>query len=213
MFTHKSVTITAPADVPIVTVLEAKQQLHLDTTEDDKLIEHYIKTATAFCEHYTQRAFVKQQYTAYLATIGPCIVLPHPPALPEPAPIVEYYDSDTETWEEVDSSEYVYDWQSQPATICQATCSPHYSPTWCHSHIIPDCGSGGGTNSGSRYRVTWWAGYGVEASSVPLLVKQAILLLTAHYYERRLASDNYSTEEIPFGVTVLLDSIRWRFYA
>lgn len=202
--------MTAPADVPIVTVLEAKQQLHLDTTEDDRLIEHYIKTATAFCEHYTQRAFVKQQYTAYLDSIGPCVVLPHPPALQEPAPIVEYYDSDTETWEEVDPSEYVYDWQSQPATICQSSCSVHISPTWCQSRI-PDCH--GGSHSGSRYRVTWWAGYGVEASDVPLLVKQAIMLLTAHYYERRLASDNYSTEEIPFGVTVLLDSIRWRFYA
>lgn len=210
MFTHKSVTMTAPADVPIVTVLEAKQQLHLDTTEDDRLIEHYIKTASAFCEHYTQRAFVKQQYTAYLDSIGPCIVLPHPPALQEPAPIVEYYDSDTETWEEVDPSEYVYDWQSQPATVCQSSCSPHRSPTWCQSRV-PDCN--GGSHSGSRYRVTWWAGYGEAASDVPLLVKQAIMLLTAHYYERRLASDNYSTDEIPFGVTVLLDSIRWRFYA
>ena len=210
MFTHKSVTMTAPADVPIVTLLEAKQQLHLDTTEDDRLIEHYIKTASAFCEHYTQRAFVKQQYTAYLDSIGPCVVLPHPPALQEPAPIVEYFDSDTETWEEIDPSEYTYDWHSQPATICQSSCSPHRSPTWCQGRT-PDCHSG--SHSGSRFRVTWWAGYGDEASAVPLLVKQAIMLLTAHYYERRLASDNYSTEEIPFGVTVLLDSIRWRFYA
>lgn len=210
MFTHKSVTMTAPAVVPLVTVLEAKQQLHLDTTEDDRLIEHYIKTATAFCEHYTQRAFIKQQYTAYLDSIGPCVVLPHPPALQEPAPIVEFYNSDTETWDEIDPTEYVYDWQSQPATICQSSCSAHISPTWCQSRI-PDCPAGNGP--GSRYRVTWWAGYGSEASDAPLLVKQAIMLLTAHYYERRLASDNYSTDEIPFGVTVLLDSIRWRFYA
>ena len=210
MFTHKSVTMTAPADVPIVTVLEAKQQLHLDTTEDDRLIEHYIKTATVFCEHYTQRAFIKQQYTAYLDSIGPCVVLPHPPAMPEPVPIVEFYNSDTETWDEIDPTEYVYDWQSQPATICQSSCSPHRSPAWCQGRT-PECS--GGNSPGSRYRVTWWAGYGSEASDAPLLVKQAIMLLTAHYYERRLASDNYSTDEIPFGATVLLDSIRWRFYA
>ena len=56
-------------------------------------------------------------------------------------------------------------------------------------------------------------GYGEFGTSVPLLVKQAILLLTAHYYERRLASDNFSETEIPFGVSVLLDSVRWRFYS
>jgi len=207
MFTHTSVTETVPTLIPVVTVLEAKQQLHLDTTEDDVLIEHYIRTATAFCEHYTQRAFIKKQYTAYLREFGSCIVLPHPPALAEPAPVVEYYDSDTEQWEVIDPNEYVYDWQSQPATRCKSSCGSAINNTWCLPTPPPCAGAT------SKYRVTWWAGYGEASESVPLLIKQAILLLTAHYYERRLASDNFSTDEIPFGVTVLLDSIRWRFYA
>ena len=105
---------------------------------------------------------------------------------------------------------YVYDWYSQPATICKATCGPIADNIWC---VPKDPCIGGDTNAGEpKLRVTWWAGYGTDSTDVPQLVKQAIMLLTAHYYERRLASDNFSTEEIPFGVTVLLDSVRWRYY-
>ena len=212
MFQHTSVTQTVPPTVSPVTVLEAKVQLHLETTEDDHMIQHYIDVATAYCEHYTQRALLTQQYTAYYSTVPHCIVLPFPPALPEPAPIVEY-KNDLGEWEEVDPSDYVYNWTSQPATICRNNCGPILPGSdgnvWC----LPLWGRPGCDNGAPVFRVTWWAGYGEGGSSVPLLVKQAILLLTAHYYERRLASDNFSETEIPFGVTVLLDSIRWRFYA
>lgn len=210
MFTHKSITTTVPSETELVTVLEAKQQLRLENTEDDRLVKHYIDTATAFCEHYTQRSFGKKQFTVYYADIRHCLILPFPPALPDPPPIVESYNSDTESWEVVDPSMYVYDWHNQPATICKATCGPIADNLWC---VPKNPCIGSDPNSGeAKLRVTWWAGYGTESADVPLLVKQAIMLLTAHYYERRLASDNYSTEEIPFGVTVLLDSIRWRYY-
>ena len=204
MLAHRSVTQTVPPTAPVLTLLEAKQQLRIDTTEDDALIENYIAVACAYCEHYTARSFVSRQFTAYYTEIPPCVVLPHPPAQPDPPPVVEIRDENN-LWEVVDPAEYVFDYHSQPASICFSPCG---STVFCN----PSCSSASCGSDAAVLRITWWAGYGEDGTAVPLLVKQAVALLTAHYYERRLASDSFSEAEIPFGVTVLLDSVRWRFY-
>jgi uncharacterized phiE125 gp8 family phage protein len=60
--------------------------------------------------------------------------------------------------------------------------------------------------------VTWWAGYGASGTSVPAAIRHAILMLVAHWYERRMAADSMSGNEIPYGVKSLLDSQRWGSY-
>jgi uncharacterized phiE125 gp8 family phage protein len=48
------------------------------------------------------------------------------------------------------------------------------------------------------------AGYGDLASDVPKRVKQAMLLIIGHLYERREQSTEKALSEIPFGVKALL---------
>lgn len=198
MFTHHSVTQTVAADQSPITVLDAKLQLHLDTTEDDLLIASYIRAATAYAEHYTQRCLLRSQYVAFYYSLGPITYLPFPPALPDDDPIIEYRDGDI--WSEIPASDYYYDAAVHPAVVAKANCA-----SW-------PCPADSCYPARPNYRITWWAGYGQEGARVPILARQAIMLLTAHYYERRLASDNISTATIPFGVKELLDALRWRFY-
>lgn len=52
--------------------------------------------------------------------------------------------------------------------------------------------------------VTFLAGYGLTVASIPQNVKQAILMLVAHWYKNREAAGVKDDPEIPFSVSALL---------
>jgi uncharacterized phiE125 gp8 family phage protein len=60
--------------------------------------------------------------------------------------------------------------------------------------------------------LTFWAGYGPDATNVPQVVKHAMLMLLAFWYERRQAVDSMSSSQSPYGVKALLDSAKWGSY-
>jgi uncharacterized phiE125 gp8 family phage protein len=61
--------------------------------------------------------------------------------------------------------------------------------------------------------ITWWGGYGEDGRSVPSQIRHAILMLVAHWYDRRESVLTGSiSKEIEFGVHSLLDSCRWGAY-
>jgi uncharacterized phiE125 gp8 family phage protein len=94
------------------------------------------------------------------------------------------------------TSEYRVDRDAEPGVIRTV-----YAGTW-PSHLIDR----------NSITVTWWAGYGEDGTKVPRVVKSAILMLVGFWYERRLAADQASANEVPFGVQALLDSIKWGSY-
>lgn len=60
---------------------------------------------------------------------------------------------------------------------------------------------------GGHAEIRFTAGYGTEWESVPADLRQAVLLLGAHYYENR--SDGVVTgASMPFGVLVLIEAYR-----
>lgn len=59
-----------------------------------------------------------------------------------------------------------------------------------------------------RYEITFTAGLGDDWNTVPGDLRQAILLLAAHFFERRHASDETSLKDLPHGVDRLLASHR-----
>jgi uncharacterized phiE125 gp8 family phage protein len=93
------------------------------------------------------------------------------------------------------SHEYRVDRNSTPGAI-----SPLYEQAW-PVHRRDD----------NSVTITWWGGYGEDGRSVPTQVKHAMLLLVAHWYDRREAVLTGSiSKEIEFGVKSMLDSCRWR---
>ena len=62
-------------------------------------------------------------------------------------------------------------------------------------------------------QVTWWAGFGPDPKDVPIKIRHAILMLVGQYYERRLATENQSSFEVPYGVQALLDASKWGAYS
>jgi len=97
----------------------------------------------------------------------------------------------------LDATQYRVDRDSAPGVIRY-----NYSGSW-PSHLF-DFGA---------VEVTWWGGYGPDATSVSQRIKSAILWLVGMWYERRMAADQASLGEMPFGVKAMLDSIRWGSYA
>jgi hypothetical protein len=57
-------------------------------------------------------------------------------------------------------------------------------------------------------RVTYWAGYGEDATSCPQRLKQAIKYLAGHFYETRNMATNELTREVTMTLSNLLGAFR-----
>ena len=185
-------------EVEPVSVADAKLHLRVDSETDDTYIAGLISAAREWCEVYTDRTFVHTQYAMTMDTFPWEIELPRPPvavAAGNTATAVTYA-RETGGTDTLPTSEYRVDRNAEPGVIRTV-----YAGTW-PSHLIDR----------NSITVTWWAGYGEDGTKVPKVVKSAILMLVGFWYERRLAADQASANEVPFGVHALLDSIKWGSY-
>lgn len=148
-----------------------------DTTEDDALIERYIRAATAWAENFTGRAFIDQTWDYYTDTfpkivsgsiVGRSIRIPKPP-------LIEIAGVFARDGSEVAFSSFVTDYAT-PSIYLAATGS------WPIIDIAPNA-----------VRVRFRAGYVDESGSpapdgaVPEDIKAAIAIYTATLYENREA--------------------------
>lgn len=158
----------APAVEPVL-LAEAKAHVREDTTDSDTLLTALIVAATEYVEERTGRALITQTWS--LAMDGaPCgndaIRLPRPPL--QSVTSITYVDEagDTQTW---DAANYRVDTHSEPARITLAA-----DAVW----PVPQFVAGAVT-------VVYEAGYGDAGTDVPQAIRQAILLLVAHWYDNR----------------------------
>jgi len=191
--------VTEPASEP-VSVAEAKAHLRVDTADDDSYIGTLIVAAREWVQSYLDRALVTQQLTVKLDTFPDEIELPRPPVASGgtlTATTVSYTLSSGST-AAMSVSEYRVDRDATPGVVRTV-----YAGTW-PTHLADS----------NAVSVTWWAGYG-EASDVPAVIRHAILMLVAHWYESRQAavSTGAVPQDVPFGVKSLLDSKKWGSYA
>jgi uncharacterized phiE125 gp8 family phage protein len=107
------------------------------------------------------------------------------------------YESIDGTTKTVPSNEYRVDRDSVPAVIRNV-----YNGTWPSDALF----------DANAVTLTFWAGYGPDAANVPQVVKHAMLMLLAFWYERRQAVDSMSSSQSPYGVKALLDSAKWGSY-
>jgi uncharacterized phiE125 gp8 family phage protein len=150
--------VTRPAVEP-VTVATAKSHARIATTADDVLLDTLIRTARAQIEALIGAALINQVWR--LLRPWPRdneILLPLRP--------------------------------TQSVTEVRAVGTATALPTSAWSLLIAEDGEGsvriaGDVTRAASLTVTFAAGYGATAESVPAPLRQAILLLTTHWYDNR----------------------------
>ena len=184
-------TITPPTTEP-VTLQEVKDHLRIVHDDEDDLIESYKIAARKHIEFtLTWRALITQELQLSLDSFPPRatyyspyfikakndeIVLPYPPV--QEIVSITYKDKDgTETT--IPADDYIVDTDSEPARIVPAP-----GESWPTEDLYPL----------GAVKIKFKAGYGDTKEDVPNELRQAILMLTAHFYENR--------EQVVIGATV-----------
>lgn len=186
--------ITAPPVEPI-TLADAKAHLRRDDSDEDDLISALIEAARQHIDGkdgILGRALVEQSWQLAL-TVFPAggIRVPLPPLIEVES--ITYLDT-AGAEQTLAESEYQI-LESEPAMIL-----PAYGKSWpatrCQAEAI---------------KVRFTAGYAPAAGSptdyrenVPQAIRQAMLLLIAHWYENRGATTERSAMPLPFAVQALL---------
>lgn len=191
-------TLSRPVVEP-VSLAEAKSHCRVDGTQDDGYIQGLISSAREWVESYMDETIIHTQYVMKLDQFPAEITLPRPPmatAGTTTAVAITYTVDSSGQTATLSTSQYRVDRDSMPGTL-----RPLYGEVW-PPHLMDY----------NSITVTWWGGRHSDASDVPQRIKTAILWLVGMWYERRMAADQVSLSEIPFGVKSLLDSVKWGGY-
>lgn len=193
--TYELSLVTPPA-IECVSLDEAKLHCRIDGTDEDALIHGLIRTARTLVEQHSLHALITQTWDLKLHAFPACdhIEIPLPPL--QSVTSVKYKNSagSETTW---GTSNYIVDTGSRPGRVVLA-----YGITWPTFTAYPSL----------PVTVRFVAGYGSGAGDTPEEARQAMLLLIAHWYDRREATAGGSNlpKTIPFAVDALLADLRAR---
>jgi uncharacterized phiE125 gp8 family phage protein len=188
--------VVQPAAEPVSTAT-AKAHLRVDISTDDTLIGTLITAAREMVERHTRRSLI---YTGYRYTLdyfpGGPIHLPRLPVVSANAstvfayatPRIQYVDQAGVTQTMTVSTEYELDLASNPPRIVQPPDVVWPTPKSYKVNAIT---------------IDFVSGYGSSASDVPALLRQAVLMLVAHWYENREAVGSVGTS-VPLAVDSIL---------
>jgi uncharacterized phiE125 gp8 family phage protein len=182
------VLTSAPALEP-VTVAEAKAHLRIDHASEDALIAGLIATARQHIEAALGLALITQSWSWRLdAWPGAAVALPLRPVQAVGAVCVTAADGAVAT---LAPESYLLDGAGVPPRLV-ATAPPWPRPAPAAQGI----------------EIAFTAGYGAAASAVPAPIRQALLLLVAHWYEHREPVQPGSAAPVPDTVAALLAPYR-----
>jgi uncharacterized phiE125 gp8 family phage protein len=177
--------VTEPAVEP-VDLDTVKRHCRVDSDYDDLLLTSYAITARSMAEQYLNRALITQELTLSIMQSPPPMALPMVPqalvvwplnwpgyvSRPISIPrarcqgVTEVLFGDIENMQPATSDQYSLNLDTEPATI---TLHPTLMP------MFPS----------QSMRITFMAGYGDDADTVPAMIKHGIMMLTASLYENR----------------------------
>ena len=158
--------ITAPALEP-VTLADAKAHLRLDSGDDDALLTAAIAAARVHVEALTRRCLIEQGWRVYLDRWPRRRIVTLVPAPLISVDAVTVYDANGDP-AVVDADDYEVDTVAVPGRLVLSGSAPV---------------AVGRAVNGIEIDVT--AGYGPSSVDVPAPLRQAIMTLTAHWYEHR----------------------------
>ncbi len=178
--------IDPPAAEP-VTLAQAKAHMRLDGAEEDEIVSRLIVAGRAHVERLTGLKLIEQRWAVWLDRWpeGAEVPLPIAPAVSVDA--VNIYGED-DVAAELDPEAYFLDAQSRPPRLVRRA-----GWTWPRP---------GRRANGIEIEVT--AGFGPDADDVPAELRQAILMLAAHWFERRTGVEDMAFQPVPRGVAALI---------
>lgn len=174
-----------------------KQHLRVDTSNDDLLIEIYMRAAIALVQDRTGRALLpttwKLSRDDFPFDLGP-IWLPRSPLISVTS--VTYTAASSGTVITVDPATYVAS-DGEPPSICPAI------GTYWPVDVVPF--------RRSTQQVVFQAGYADSNACPPTLVA-AVYLMVGHLYENREAISDLTLKETPLGFDALCETNRVQWY-
>jgi uncharacterized phiE125 gp8 family phage protein len=183
---------TAPATAPI-TLAEVKAHLRVDHTDDDTLIQALLDAAVSHLDGYTGilgRCMISQVWELYYDAF-PSGDMQIPLGNIISIDTVEYVDPTTEIYTTWADTNYEVDEKSVEGWIVPIDTWPTAMET---------------TNA---VRVTFTAGFGATATSVPAAIRAGMLLMIGNWYENREAVViGQTVAELPFAARALIDPFR-----
>lgn len=182
--------VTAPTSQPLNRT-DVKQFSNIDHSQDDTLIDSLIQAATSYFDGrdgILGRALITQTWARTLSWFPERIRLPLGPVASITS--VKYYDiDDVEQTLGASTYELRRDDVGAYAQLAWEQTWPNYTPR-------PD-----------GITVTWVAG--TTASLMPRAIRQAMLMLVAHWYENReTVVIGVTAMDIPFAVNALIAPFR-----
>jgi uncharacterized phiE125 gp8 family phage protein len=180
-------TITAPTDEPIDST-EVKRHIAVDTADFDTLINDYIKAARMYIEAKTGRQICTATYDLITDRLpAGRNVINVPKGELQSVTHIKYIDTDG-AQQTLSSSKYKVSDSREPAII-----QPAYDEVWPVSRREIDA-----------VEIRFVCGYG-DSDVTPEGIKQAALMLVAHWFENReavIVGTNVAT--VPLAVDALL---------
>jgi uncharacterized phiE125 gp8 family phage protein len=187
-----------PAVEP-VTLSEAKAQCRIDGTDSDALVQTYITVARQYVEDILDISVITQTWQARYDTFPLWeIILPRPPMQPETVTVTYRNEAGQNLTLSSASGDFQVDRYTTPCRIY-----PNYNGVWPAVR--------GDENS---VVVQWTAGYGNSGTSAPPVLRQAIALLVAHWFEMRQPVVTGYSQVLPVPQTfdTLLAASGWAGY-
>lgn len=187
---------SAPALEP-VTSTEAKLWCRVDVSDDDTIFTDIITAARVYVENVTRRQLITATWALYLDQFYKPLKLPYPPL--QSISSIAYVDTAGAT-QTLASSQYQVDAKTQPGRLTEA-----YGVSWPSTR--PD--------TYNAVTITYVAGYGTAASTVPLPIKQAMRILIASMYESMRSTVITGTfvlvPKLSDGQANAVDSLLWPY--
>lgn len=186
--------VTAPEIEP-VDIATAKLHCRIDSSAEDTILAQYISAAREHCEKITGLSFITQEWDFWLATWprSDRIRLPFPPL--QGLEFLKFTDL-TETVSVVSPSIYVVQNGVRPAEV-----SLRFGQIWPPTPLSPSW----------PVNARFTSGFGDDADSVPIAIRQAILMLVGHWYENRegvMTGRSVTSVEVQLGIDRLLAPYR-----
>lgn len=176
---YSVIQTTPPASEP-VTLTEVKAQARIDLDADDTLLTSYIKAVRQLIETETGRQLLTATWVYRAWGFEHCcyVELPKPPLLTVTS--IAYVDSDgvTQTWA---ASNYRVSTAKGRVYLASGVSWPSVRSQF------------------DALQITYTAGYGATAASVPEPLRIAALLWIAHLYEHRETVNDKQLYEVPLA--------------